>query len=124
MLRLWLLAPVVLSALTACAADDPCLAAATLKRPSPDGNRTASIYRGDCPSVFLAPQVLVDFRGGGMGVFAVRDSAAEIDARWLTNDTLEITYPPRVQIEKRDSIARFRDARVRVVYREASGATF
>jgi hypothetical protein len=124
MLRLWILAPVVLSALTACTADDPCLAAAMLERPSPDGNRTASIYPGGCPGVFLAPQVLVDFGGGGMGVFAVRDSAAAIDAKWLTNDTLEITYPPGVQVEKQDSIARFRDARVRVVYREASKATF
>jgi hypothetical protein len=124
MLRSWLLVPAVLSALTACTADDPCLAAATLKRPSPDGDRSASIYRGDCPGVFLAPQVLVEFRGGGTGVFAVRDSTAAIDAQWLANDTLEITYPPGVQIEKRDSIARFRDVRVRVVYREVAGATF
>ena len=95
-----------------------------LERPSPDGKRIASIYRGDCPSVFLAPQVSVDFRGGGVGVFAVRDSAAAIDAKWLTNDTLEVTYPSGVQIEKQDSVARFRNTRVRMVYREAPEATF
>lgn len=110
-------------ALAAC--DDPaerCLAAAKVRTVSPSGRRIATVYPGGCPDVFLAPQVLVEFRTsrgrGGGGVFAVRDSAARIEARWLSEDTLEVSYPSGVTVEKRESTIRYRDQHLNLVYRQ------
>jgi hypothetical protein len=110
-------------ALAAC--DDPaerCLAGAKVRTVSPSGRRVATVYSGGCPDVSLAPQVLVEFRTpqgrGGGGVFAVHDSAARIEARWLGDDTLEVDYPSGVTVEKRESTIRYRDQRLNVVYRQ------
>ena len=75
--------------------------------------------------MILAPQVTVEFhtkhgRGGG-GVFAVRDSAAQVNVRWISEDTLEVSYPATATVDKRESLLRFWDARLHVVYRALPG---
>jgi hypothetical protein len=109
----------LLAAGVGCYRADPCLADAQLHRRSPSGDREVTVYPGGCPGVFLAPQVTVGFRraGSGGGVFALGDSAGPIDARWVSEDTLEVSYPAGARVVKRDSVARFREERVYVVYR-------
>lgn len=113
----------LLAVTAACSGSDPCLARTQLHRRSPSGDREATVYPGGCPGVSLAPQVTVAFRraGGGGGVFALADSAGAIDARWVNDDTLEVSYPAGARPTKQDSVARFRDERVRVVYRVTPG---
>jgi hypothetical protein len=111
--------------LLGCPPADDCLQRAQVRVRSPGGTREATIYPGGCAEVVLAPQVTVDFRHpggdrGGGGVFAVRDSAAAITARWLTEDTLEVSYPAGITVAKRETALRNRDARIAVVYREQS----
>jgi hypothetical protein len=101
-----------------CYRSDPCLANAQVHRFSPSGRREATIYRGDCPGVFLAPQVTVEFKdaGGGAGVFALADSVGELDARWHGEDTLEVSYPATAHPSKQDSVGRFRSEVLHIVY--------
>ena len=114
-----------LLALGACDEPDPCLAAAQQRSASPSGRRIATVYQGGCPGVALAPQVTVALRtnsgAGGGGVFAVRDSAARIEARWIGEDTLEVSYPRGVTIEQQRPTLQYRDAVVHVVLRERAG---
>jgi hypothetical protein len=105
-------------AIVACERADPCFAAMQRKSVSPSGRRVATTYPGGCPDVFFATQVTVEFRGsGGGGVFAVRDSVADIRTRWRSEDTLEISYPANVTIDKRETVLRHKAARVYMVYR-------
>jgi hypothetical protein len=110
---------ILLGATIGCHRTDPCLAAAELHRLSPSGDREATVYPGGCPDVFLTPQVLVEFRraGGGGGVFALGDSAGAIDARWVSEDTLEVSYPAGARVLQRDSLVRVYEERVYVIYR-------
>lgn len=64
------------------------------------------------------PQVLVEFdRGtGGTGVFAVDDSVAAISGRWITEDTVQITYPTGAHVSKRIDVAQYRRGLVFVRY--------
>jgi len=75
------------------------------------------IYLGGCPNS-VPSQIGVDFqsRGGGL-VFAVRDSIAAIDARWVSNDTLAIQYPASVAVDQRRAFSQYGRDRVEVVYR-------
>ena len=111
----------VASAVT-CDQPVPCVEAAIHHVRAPGGTRDASIYEGGC-GPHLAPQVVIEFetpRGkGGSGVFAVRDRTTRLGVRWLDDATLEIEYPADARIEKRDTLARFYDERVRIVYRIA-----
>lgn len=111
-----LLLPVLLTACTVRV--DRCREEATTTRRSPSNGRFARIYAGGCEAVRLAPHVLVEFRrsAGGVNVFAVRDSVASIDAEWRGEDTLVIRHAPGLAVERRDTIARFRDERVVVRY--------
>jgi len=92
---------------------------------SPSGDRIATVYPGGCHGVILAPQVTVELRTkqgrGGGGVFAVRDSAAQMEVRWISEDTLEVSYPTTATVEKRQSLLQFRDARLHVIYRARPG---
>ena len=50
---------------------------------------------------------------------SVRDSTARLRVRWLNESSLTIEYPAGATVEQRDTVARFYDQRVRVVYRAA-----
>jgi hypothetical protein len=116
-----LIALVAIIGLGACGRSDSCLAAAQVRTSSSSGRRVATVYPGGCPNVSLSPQVTIEFRSlqgsGGAGVFAVRDSAADIRARWVGDDTLEVAYPVEATVEKRETVVRFQRERVHVVYR-------
>jgi len=87
--------------LAACAADDPCLAAHRHVIQSPSGSRRIDIATGPCPG--LAPQISImfDHGSGGGGVFAVDDSSVVADGRWITEDTVEISYPASARVSKK-----------------------
>ena len=106
--------------LAGCAPEDACLEQARVRVVSPQRTRVATIYPGGCPDRLLAPQIIVEFRdqGGGGGVFAVRDSAAALGARWLGEDTLEVSYPPGLTIDMQRTTLQHGPARITVVYRE------
>ena len=103
-----------------CSPSNACLERTQLRVPSPQRTRVATIYPGGCADVILAPQITVEFRdqGGGGGVFAVRDSVAAIGARWLGEDTLEVSYPAGLTVEMRRPTLQHGPARIAVVYRE------
>ena len=99
---------------------DPCLEAHTQRVVSPSGERYADLFSGPCPGA--APQILVAFeRGnGGGGVFAVNDSATALSARWLSEDSLEVTYPVTASVAKKETVTQYRQGRVHVVYRQTA----
>jgi hypothetical protein len=116
-LNIGLAATAVLTLFTACAGD-PCIEAATKRVRSPSGRREASVYSGRCPSAQLAPQVLVAFPGGGGGgVFAVGDSVMDVDIRWLSEDSLEVTYASSLRVEKQEHTLRYGSEHLYFVYR-------
>jgi hypothetical protein len=65
-----------------------------------------------------APQVLVEFQNGagGAGVFAVSDSVVTLRARWISEDTLEISYPPDAHVIKKEVAAQHGSDRVTIRY--------
>ena len=115
-------APAILATLLllGCSQANACLERAQVRVRSPQRMRVATIYPGGCADVFLAPQITVEFRdqGGGGGVFAVRDSAAALGARWRGEDTLEVSYPAGVTIEMQRTTLQHGPARIAVVYHE------
>lgn len=107
--------------LAGCATRDDCITAHERFVNSPSGRRRLNIFSGPCPDAI--PQVLVEFdRGtGGAGVFAVDDSVAVIDGRWISEDTVEITYPANAHVSKRVDVAQYRRGRVFVRYAAVGG---
>lgn len=107
-------------ALSACSGGDPCVASKQVRAASPSGDRVAVVYPGGCPDVVLAPQVTVEFRaaGGGGGVFAIHEREARLEARWLNEDTLEVSYPAGSTVALREPVLRYQDQQVHVVFRE------
>ena len=114
---------VSLTVLTAagCAAPDACLEAHEFRRPSPSSDRVAVIYPGGC-SGYSIPEIRVDFgqRGGGL-VFAARDSVAALDAHWVTNDTLVVTYPESVHVDEQRTFSQYGEDKVQVIYQPRRG---
>lgn len=105
-----------LSMLAACETRDPCLDAHRQLLPSPSGTRQIDIFSGPCPNA--APQILIMFNhgAGGSGVFAVNDSAIVARARWIGEDTVEITYPRQARVLQQRSFAQNGSQRVTVTY--------
>src|SRR5262245_28486692 len=99
-------------ALAGCASPDPCIAAHRQRTSSPSGSRRVIVFTGPCPGE--APQVLVEFRrsGGGGGVFAADDSVVNLRARWVGEDTVEISYPASARVSKKDSVVQHATERV------------
>jgi hypothetical protein len=108
---------------TACATRDPCLEAHRQVVVSPSGSRRVNISAGPCPGA--APQILIEFdRGaGGAGVFAVDDSVLAARARWISEDTVEITYPANARVVKRESRAQYGSAHVTILYAVRADST-
>jgi len=107
--------------LAGCATRDDCITAHERFVNSPSGRRRLNIFSGPCPDAM--PQVLVEFdRGtGGSGVFAVDDSVAAISGRWISEDTVQITYPPGAHVSKQLDVAQYRRGIVFVRYDTVSG---
>ena len=101
---------------SACETRDPCLDAHRDVVPSPSGSRQVNISSGPCPGA--APQILIEFDhgAGGTGVFAVNDSVLAARARWIGEDTVEISYPSRAHVVKKESRAQYGSGHVTVLY--------
>ena len=101
---------------SACETRDPCLDAHRELVPSPSGSRQVDIFSGPCSG--SAPQIGIafDHGAGGAGVFAVDDSVLAAHARWIGEDTVEITYPSGARVSKKESRAQYRAGHVTVLY--------
>jgi len=101
---------------SACETRDPCLDAHRELVPSPSGSRQVNISTGPCPGA--APQILIEFdhAAGGTGVFAVNDSVLAARARWIGEDTVEITYPADAHVVKKESRAQYGPRHVTALY--------
>ena len=104
----------VITTVAGCATHDPCITSHQQHLPSPSGDRTITIFTGPCPGA--APQVSIEFARGGGGVFAVDDSVVSLQARWVSEDTVEIAYPASARVSKRDSMVQQASERVAIVY--------
>ena len=116
MTRFSLVALGFLPVLAACETRDPCLDAHRQLLASPSGARRINIFAGPCPNA--APQILIEFDHGaaGAGVFAVNDSVMDVGARWVGEDTVEISYPRQARVVKQESFAQNGSRRVIVRY--------
>ena len=107
---------VVVTLLSGCVDENPCLAAHRKVIRSPSGARQIDISTGPCSG--SAPQVLIGFDhgGGGGGVFAVDDSMVAIDGRWIGEDTAEISYPASAHVSEKRSRTQYGEQHVTIVY--------
>jgi hypothetical protein len=106
----------LVASVSACETRDPCLEAHRQLVTSPTGSRQVTISSGPCPG--SAPQILIGFEhgAGGAGVFAVNDSVLTARARWIGEDTVEITYPADARVTKKENRAQYGAGHVTVLY--------
>jgi hypothetical protein len=82
---------------------------------SPDRRWTATAFEiGDRTG--RLGQVMVETKSGGGGVFAADCAFDAIKLRWIDSDTLEITHPRRVRIEKKDDSYFHRGKTIKILY--------
>ena len=117
-----LLALLLGASLSACETRDSSLDAHRQLVTSPSGSRQVTISRGPCPG--SAPQILIGFEhgAGGAGVFAVNDSVLSASARWIGEDTVEITYPAGARVAKQENRAQYGAEHVTVRYATQAAA--
>lgn len=107
--------------LAGCESRDLCIDARRELVASPSGARHLEIIHGPCEGA--VPDVRIAFGTGAARVFASADSDARVDARWIAEDTAEITYAQGERATLRDTIARVANEQVVVHYLIAPRST-
>lgn len=89
-----------------------------LELPAPEGNRILSVVKGYMNEVYLRTSAMLHWNMGGSGIFTYVDEGEMIAARWIDNQTLEISHDKSINFFQKEEKFYFMGDEGIIIYTE------